>query len=156
MGSPNLSPALRARRAGQRAHLRGPPPDNEVSSAALVGAGGAQPQQIYTSCIRDNRHGVGLPPTAVTMRLLGRGGGGRVPPGMGLAPTLLVYKYFADELMGCIQTPPHAASPGDGVLEAPCDDGDGGHWDARDLFPSVVVRMGKGLDLGPSLAGKEL
>lgn len=70
---------------------------------------------------------------------------------MRLAPTLLVYKYFADELMGCIQTPPHAASPGDGVLEGPWADGEGGHWDARDLFPS-----GKGLDLGPSLAGREL
>lgn len=32
------------------------------------------------------------------------------PPGVGLAPTLLVYKHFADEWMGCV-TPPHDHVP---------------------------------------------
>lgn len=58
-GFPQLVPH-RARRAGRRAPLRGHP-HNEVSSAALVGAGDAQPQQIHTSCIRGLQCSVGLP-----------------------------------------------------------------------------------------------
>lgn len=49
---------------------------------------------------------------------------------------------------------PVAVSPRDGVLGVPRLVG-GGRRDVRNLFPSAVASIGKGWDLGTSLAGKE-
>lgn len=136
-GFPQLVPH-RARRAGRRAPLRGHP-HNEVSSAALVGAGDAQPQQIHTSCIRGLQCSVGLPQPR-DWEAAGLGGAEvGFPPARGWRRRFWFTNILQMGQWAVLKPLLMAVSP---RLVG------GGSKDVRNLFPSAVARIGKRWDFG--------